>query len=135
MTSDIKNAMMPSPGLRLETSTPSFKSPTTSGEIKKMAQEFSSLLLSELLKSMRATLSNEGLDGDSSSARESYMSLADVEVTRSLAKQDGMGLTAFLERALSKLTPKSDAQDTPHASAYENGISVDPQALLSRGPS
>jgi Rod binding domain-containing protein len=55
-----------------------------------------------MLKSMRATLSEEGLDGEKSSARDTYTSLADVEVTRSLVRHDTMGLTAFLERALSR---------------------------------
>ncbi len=98
-----------------------------------MAGEFSALLLSELLKAMRATLSNEGLDGDRSAARDNYMSLADVEVTRTLAKRDGIGLAAFLERALSKLAPKPDAQDGLQGETYRKGASVDPQALLSRG--
>jgi len=63
---------------------------------RKIAEEFASLLLMEMLKSMRATLSGEGLDGDASSARDTYAALADVEVTRTLAKRDGMGLVHFL---------------------------------------
>lgn len=61
------------------------------------------MLMLEMLKSMRATLSSEGLDGESAGARENYSTLADIAVTRSLAKNDGMGLTAFLERSLSRV--------------------------------
>jgi Rod binding domain-containing protein len=52
---------------------------------KKVAEEFASLLLMEMLKAMRATLSDEGFDGQPSPGRSLYTSLADVEVTRSLA--------------------------------------------------
>jgi Rod binding domain-containing protein len=78
------------------------QTPNTERPIRKVAEEFASLLLLEMLKSMRTTLSSEGLDGNSSAARDNYLSLADIELTRSLAKDDGMGLTAFLERALSR---------------------------------
>ena len=35
---------------------------------RKVAEEFASLLLMEMMKSMRATLSSEGLDGEKSSS-------------------------------------------------------------------
>lgn len=116
---DGKSPIVFSPSFKLSALLPSRKPPASNAEVKKIAEEFSSLLLSELMKAMRATLSNEGLDGDKSSARDTYSSLADVEVTRSLAKHDGMGLAAFLERGLSHIAPKSDARETPHASGTE----------------
>lgn len=85
-------------------------------EVKQLAREFTSLLMLEMLKSMRATLSEEGLDGDKSSVRDTYSSLADVEVTRSLVKHDKMGLAAFLEHALSRALTEHDpfkAESTP----------------------
>jgi murein DD-endopeptidase MepM/ murein hydrolase activator NlpD len=90
-------------------------SSTSTAEVRKVAEEFASLLMLEMLKSMRATLSQEGLDGDKSSARDTYASLADVEVTRALAKHDKMGLTAFLERALSRTAAKTEAPATVSA--------------------
>jgi flagellar protein FlgJ len=116
MTNDGKPPIMLSSNFPSSALLPSRKPPASSAEVKKIAEEFSSLLLSELMKAMRATLSAEGLDGDKSSARDTYSSLADVEVTRSLAKHDGMGLAAFLERGLSRIAPKGDAQETPRAS-------------------
>lgn len=102
-------------------------------EVKKVAEEFASLLILEMLKSMRATLTQEGLDGDKSSARDTYSSLADVEVTRSLAKRDKIGLVTFLERALSKTTTTSEtvnAATTPVPSQGELtsgfGLRTDP---------
>lgn len=129
---DLNTLPFLNPGLQVNPPLPSGKAPATNAEVKKMAGEFSALLLAELLKAMRATLTNEGLDGDRSAARDNYMSLADVEVTRSLAKRDGMGLAAFLERALSKLTPKSEMQVALHAEAYKNNASVDRQTFLNR---
>lgn len=70
------------------------------------------MLLAEMLKSMRATLSGEGLDGDKSSSREMYAALADGEVTRVLSKRDGIGLADFLERSLSQLESKVGAQES-----------------------
>lgn len=138
MTNDGKNWMALGSDLRPGALLPNRKPPASSAEVKNIAEEFSSLLLSELLKAMRATLSAEGLDGDSSSARDTYSSLADVEVTRVLAKRDGMGLTAFLERGLSRLTPQPDAPEAPHAPVtrgYKKGIPVNPQLLLRRSQS
>ena len=119
MINDGKPPMMLSANFPSSAVLPSRKPLASSAEVKKIAEEFSSLLLSELMKAMRATLSGEGLDGDKSSARDTYSSLADVEVTRSLAKHDSIGLAAFLERGLSRLVPKDDAQKTPRASVSQ----------------
>lgn len=80
--------------------------------IRKTAEEFASVLLLEMLKSMRATLSGEGLDGDKSSSHDMYGALADVGVTRALAKRDGIGLTDFLELSLHRMAPRTDAQES-----------------------
>lgn len=79
---------------------------------RKAAEEFASVLLLEMLKSMRATLSGEGLDGDKSSSNDMYGALADVGVTRALAKRDGIGLTDFLELSLNRMAPRTDAQES-----------------------
>jgi len=78
---------------------------------RKVAEEFASLLLMEMLKSMRATLSGEGLDGEKSSSRDTYSALADTEVTRALAKHDGMGLAHFLEQPLNRMVKTIKAQE------------------------
>lgn len=89
---------------------------------RKFAEEFASLLLLEMLKSMRATLSGEGLDGDKSSSRDSYVALADVEVTRVLAKHDGVGLVNFLEQSLHRMGQMADAQTIPPVTDKEGGL-------------
>jgi Rod binding domain-containing protein len=88
---------------------------------RKVAEEFASLLLLEMLKSMRATVSGEGLDGDKSSSRDTYAALADVEVTRALARRDGIGLTAFLEQSLRHVKQTVDAQASSSMADEEEG--------------
>ena len=107
MSSTIKDASLLEPSLQnslIGTQQPEF-SP------RKIAEEFASLLLMEMMKSMRATLSNEGLDGEKSSARDTYSALADTEVTRALAKHDGMGLAHFLEQPLNRMVKTIKAQE------------------------
>lgn len=69
---------------------------------QKVAEEFASLLLLEVMKAMRATLSGEGLFADDSSSRDMYTSLADTEVTRALAKGDRLGLGKFILQGMMK---------------------------------
>jgi Rod binding domain-containing protein len=86
---------------------------------RKIAEEFASLLLTEMLKSMRATLSGEGLDGDASSARDTYAALADVEVTRTLAKRDGMGLVHFLAQPVTRMMDINNTRETSPGAGEE----------------
>jgi Rod binding domain-containing protein len=89
--------------------------------VRKVAEEFASLLLLEMLKSMRATLSGEGLDGDKSSSRDTYAALADAEVTRALARRDGIGLTDFLEQSLHRMGQIVDAPKISSMVGEEEG--------------
>ena len=88
---------------------------------RKVAEEFASLLLMEMMKSMRATLSSEGLDGEESSSRDTYGALADTEMTRVLAKYDGMGLTHFLEQPLNRMMKTIKAQEAWSKASAEEG--------------
>lgn len=88
---------------------------------RKVAEEFASLLLMEMMKSMRATLSSEGLDAEKSSARDTYNMLADTEVTRVLAKHDGMGLVDFLEQPLNRMMKTVKAQEVWSRVGEEEG--------------
>ena len=67
---------------------------------QKAAQEFASLLFLEVLKAMRATIPSGGLNESDGFSADAYMSLADVEVARSMAQKEGIGLAKFIERAL-----------------------------------
>src|SRR5262245_5006111 len=69
---------------------------------QKVAEEFASLLLFEMLKAMRATIPQGGIFTQDSAAKETYTSLADTEVTRALAKQDALGLGKFILQGMDK---------------------------------
>lgn len=74
--------------------------------IKEVARQFEALLMHTLLKSMRATTSQDGLmDNDQTRL---YTSLLDQEIAQTIAKR-GLGLAEILERQLSRY---ADTQET-----------------------
>ena len=83
--------------------------PATSGEqaqIREVARQFEALLMHSLLKSMRATTSQDGLmDNDQTRL---YTSLLDQEIAQSISKR-GLGLAEILERQLSRYAHAPDA--------------------------
>jgi len=66
----------------------------------RVAEEFATLLLFEVIKAMRATIPHGGLFEEDSLPHDIYTTLADMEVARAMAKREGMGLGRFVERAL-----------------------------------
>jgi murein DD-endopeptidase MepM/ murein hydrolase activator NlpD len=67
---------------------------------QKVAEEFTALLLFEVIKAMRATIPRGGLFEQDSLPRDTYTALADMEVARAMAKREAVGLEGFVERAL-----------------------------------
>ncbi|WP_287028881.1 rod-binding protein, partial [Pseudomonas sp. UBA6310] len=74
--------------------------------VKKVAQEFESLFLSQMMKSMRSA--NEVLaDKDSpfsSQTSKQYQDMHDQQLAMNLSKEGGIGLAGVLERQLSHTT-------------------------------
>jgi peptidoglycan hydrolase FlgJ len=60
-------------------------------KLKKACTDFESIMISQLLKSMRQTMAPSGLTGNGL-GKGIYDSLFDQEVSRSLAKRGGLGL-------------------------------------------
>lgn len=69
---------------------------------QRVAQEFSSFLFLEVLKSMRAALPHEGLGENESLSRDLYTSMMDAEIARVMAKRDSTGLALAVEKSLDK---------------------------------
>lgn len=91
-------------------------------QIKEVARQFEAMLMHNLLKSMRATTSQDGLlDNDQTRL---YTSLLDQEIAQTLAKR-GLGLAEILERQLSRFA------DAPDASPWQTINKVAPQILNS----
>jgi flagellar protein FlgJ len=60
-------------------------------KLKKSCADFESILISQMLKSMRQTLTTSGLTGGGL-GKDMYTSLFDQELSQSLAKRGGLGL-------------------------------------------
>jgi flagellar protein FlgJ len=86
--------------------------------VKKVAQEFESLFLSQMMKSMRSA--NEVLaDKDSpfsSQTSKQYQDMHDQQLAMNLSKEGGIGLAGVLERQLSHTT-SSAGRKNPFAQA------------------
>ena len=96
----------------------------SAGNIRKVAQEFESLFLNEMLKSMRSA--NEALgDGNfmNSQTTKQYQDMYDQQLSVSLSKNaGGIGLADVLVRQLSKMKQGSRGNgENPFARVAENG--------------
>jgi flagellar protein FlgJ len=70
-------------------------------ELKELAQQFESIFMNQLMKSMRETLPKEGLL--SSFSVDMYESMFDQEVAGEMSKGKGMGLADVLYTQLSRM--------------------------------
>jgi peptidoglycan hydrolase FlgJ len=64
-------------------------------KLKKSCADFESILISQMLKSMRQTMTTSGLTGSLTGGglgKDMYVSLFDQELSQSLAKRGGLGL-------------------------------------------
>lgn len=79
-------------------------------DLVESAQQFESLLIEQMLRSMRET-EGEGWMGSSSQAGGSLMEFAEQEMSRVIAAGGGFGLAKMVRESL---TPRSDATPAPH---------------------
>ena len=70
--------------------------------LKQVAAEFESLLIAQLLKSMRETSSGGWLSGGDDKAGGVMVELAEQQFTKVLASQGGLGLADLIVQGLSK---------------------------------
>ncbi|MET1078208.1 MAG: flagellar assembly peptidoglycan hydrolase FlgJ [Pseudomonas sp.] len=89
------------------------------GNIRKVAQEFESLFLNEMMKAMRSA-NNVFAEGNFMNSNESktYQDMYDQQLAVTLSKEQGLGLADVLTRQLSKLDP-SGSRPNPFAPALE----------------
>lgn len=86
-------------------------------EKQRAAQEFVSFLLLEVLKAMRATVSQEKFSEADSFPRDIYTSLGDMEIARAMSRRDGMGLVKIVEKALETAGPQGIGRGGNHLPA------------------
>lgn len=68
-------------------------------ELKKISQDFESLFVGMMLKSMRATVPEDKLTGGGR-AEETFRSLLDQEYSTAAARRGGIGIAAMVEKEL-----------------------------------
>jgi flagellar protein FlgJ len=90
------------------------------GNIKKVAQEFESLFLNEMMKSMRSAnaVFSEGNFMESNETK-TYQDMYDQQLAVTLSKnKGGIGLASVLERQLSHMKGSASARPNPFARAH-----------------
>ena len=65
------------------------------GKLRKACEDFESIFISQMLKAMRQTIPKSGLL-DGGSQQDTYLSLFDEELSKSMAKRGGIGLGKIL---------------------------------------
>jgi murein DD-endopeptidase MepM/ murein hydrolase activator NlpD len=69
---------------------------------RKLAQEFTAFLYSEVLKAMRAASPQEGVQEGEGMSRDMYTSMMDNEIARLMAQRDSTGVTSAVARAFDR---------------------------------
>jgi murein DD-endopeptidase MepM/ murein hydrolase activator NlpD len=100
-------------------------------ERQKVAQEFASFLINEVLKAMRAALPQDGFVENESMPRDIYTTMMDAEISRALAKRDSTGLTKMVQDSLDRIAPEAPKKigiqsPVPGMVSSEFGMRTDP---------
>lgn len=93
--------------------------------LKKAAEEFESLFINEMLKTMRKTIVKSEIFHTDEKTEEMYTSMLDCELARDMAKAGGIGLSGVLTRQLGLFedsVPKApNAVERPDAANPRSG--------------
>jgi len=76
-------------------------------KLREACEGFESVFITQLLKEMRKTVPKDGLLH--SSTEDQYVSMFDEELSKTLAKQGGMGLADFMQNQLAARAARPDA--------------------------
>ena len=82
----------------------------TDRKLQETCREFEAIFLQTMLKGMRATLPGDALMEDSLSS-DIYTDLRDLQVARSMAQNEGIGIAEALYRQLSAIEERQPASD------------------------
>ena len=92
------NSIDPTVLAGLPPATKSGATPTPAGKLRDAAAQFESMLIAQMLKSMRES-SDGSLDGDSG-ASSTYTEMAEQQFAQAMTAQGGMGIAKMVETQL-----------------------------------
>lgn len=100
------NLQIPS-GLAVSSLEQSTKAHGKPSKLHEAAQQFESLMINEMMKSVKESSSGGwmGSEEGSDSAGESAMEMAQTQFAAALAKSGGLGLARMIEKTVSQQTP------------------------------
>jgi murein DD-endopeptidase MepM/ murein hydrolase activator NlpD len=87
-------------------------------DLKKVAQEFEAVFIAQLLKIMRETIEESGMEGSGGFGKSIYTDLFDQEVALSMASRGALGIGDIIYR---NLTGNGAAADQDLASTAQSG--------------
>jgi flagellar protein FlgJ len=96
MSLTIGNPVLQTPSTLAEKNGPSRKN------IHEAAQQFESLMIGELLKSVRAASSDGWLGSGDDDSSDSAVSMAETQFASAMARSGGIGLAAMIERSVAR---------------------------------
>ncbi len=74
-------------------------------KIHEAAQQFESLMINEMLKTVKESSSSGWLGGEGDSGADSTMEMAQAQFANALAKNGGLGLARMIEKSISPAAP------------------------------
>ena len=87
-------------------------------QLKALSQQFESIFVHQLLKSMRSTVQKTGLFD--SHATNMYESLYDEEIAKLMTEQKGIGLAEIIYRDLARLEEKTKKEQLESGRSTQN---------------
>jgi Rod binding domain-containing protein len=94
----------------------------TQKSTREAATEFESLLVGQMLKTMREGKEESWLGGESSAGNESIMEMAEQQVARAIAQRGGFGIARMLDQTFAQArTSSASPQGLTTASLLKAG--------------
>ena len=90
----------------------------TNKQLKSLSQQFESIFVHQLLKSMRSTVQKTGLFD--SHATNMYESMQDEEIAKLMTEQKGIGLAEIIYRDLARLEEKTNKEQSENGRSTQN---------------
>ncbi len=86
-----------------------------------LAHEFESMLMLQMLRQMRQSMTDE-TEQDMGLSADTMMDIVDAELARQLSKSGGFGLADIMKKAIERQIPGADVDAAPQAAPVETSL-------------